>query len=309
MPGFDSPRFGHVLTAMVTPFDSNGALDLDAARDLARWLVDHGNDGLVVTGTTGEAPVLNDDETLSLWAAIAEAVTVPVIAGAGSNDTAHSVRLTKEASKLGVDGVLAVCPYYNRPSQAGIEAHLRAIAGATPLPIVVYDIPVRAGRKISTAQILKLAREVPNVVALKDAAGNPAETASLISSAPDDFDVYSGDDNMTLPLLAAGAVGVIGVATAWTGSDHQEMFRLWGKGDIAAARLVNSRMLESFAFETGDDAPNPLPTKAMLREVFGLPVGQARLPMGPAPEWVAARAHEVWANLQAWRDAWPNRPA
>jgi 4-hydroxy-tetrahydrodipicolinate synthase len=309
MPGFDSPRFGHVLTAMVTPFDAKGALDLDAARDLAKWLVDNGNDGLVVAGTTGEAPVLTDDETLSLWAAVAEAVTVPIIAGAGSNDTAHSVRLTKEATKLGVAGILAVCPYYNRPSQAGIEAHLRAIAGATPLPIVVYDIPVRSGRKIATAQILKMAREVPNILALKDAAGNPAETTSLISNAPDDFEVYSGDDNMTLPLLAAGAVGVIGVATAWTGSDHQEMFRLWGKGDIAAARLVNSRMLESFAFETGDDAPNPLPTKAMLREVFGLAVGQARLPMGPAPEWVVTRAHEVWANLQTWRDAWPNRPA
>jgi 4-hydroxy-tetrahydrodipicolinate synthase len=309
MPGFDSPRFGHVLTAMVTPFDANGALDLDAARDLAKWLVDNGNDGLVVAGTTGEAPVLTDDETLSLWAAVAEAVTVPIIAGAGSNDTAHSVHLTKEASKLGVAGILAVCPYYNRPSQAGIESHLRAIAGATSLPIVVYDIPVRSGRKIATAQILKMAREVPNILALKDAAGNPAETASLISNAPDDFEVYSGDDNMTLPLMAAGAVGVIGVATAWTGSDHQEMFRLWGKGEIAAARLVNSRMLESFAFETGDDAPNPLPTKAMLREVFGMAVGQARLPMGDAPDWVVTRAHEVWANLQTWRDAWPNRPA
>jgi 4-hydroxy-tetrahydrodipicolinate synthase len=305
---FDSPRFGHVLTAMVTPFDANGALDLDAARDVAKWLVHNGNDGIVVAGTTGEAPVLTDDEKLSLWAAVAEAVTVPVIAGAGSNDTAHSVDQTREASKLGIAGILAVCPYYNRPSQAGIESHMRAIAAATPLPVVVYDIPVRTGRKISTAQLLKMAREVPNIVALKDAAGNPAETAALISSAPEDFEVYSGDDNMTLPLLAAGAVGVIGVATAWTGSDHQEMFRLWGKGDITAARLVNSRMLESFAFETGDESPNPIPTKAMLREVFGLPVGYARLPMGEGPDWVAPRAHEVHANLQAWRDAWPNRP-
>lgn len=309
MPGFDSPRFGHVLTAMVTPFDKDGALDLDAARDVARWLVNNGNDALVVAGTTGEAPVLTDDEKLSLWAAVAEAVTVPVVAGTGSNDTAHSVHLTKEASKLGIAGILAVCPYYNRPSQAGIEGHMRAIASASDLPVIVYDIPMRSGRKMSSALLLKLAREVPTIVALKDAAGNPAETAALISSAPDDFEVYSGDDNMTLPLLASGAVGVIGVATAWTGSDHQEMFHRWGKGDIVGARLVNSRMLESFGFETGDESPNPIPTKAMLREVFQLPVGEARWPMGPAPEWVNRRAHEVWANLQVWRDAWPNRPA
>ena len=301
-------RFGHVLTAMVTPFDENGKLDLDAARDLAKWLVDNGNDGLVVAGTTGEAPTLTDDEKLSLWAAVAEAVTVPVIAGAGTNDTAHSVRLTMEASKLGVSGILAVGPYYNRPSQAGMEGHMRAIAAATDLPVVMYDIPIRTGRKMTTATLLRLARDVSNIVALKDAAGNPGETAALISSAPDGFEVYSGDDMMTLPLLASGVVGVVGVATAWTGSDHQEMFKLWAKGDTEGARLVNARMLESFAFETGDEAPNPIPTKAMLRTVFGLPVGEARLPMGDAPDWVEPRAREVWANLQRWRDAWPSRP-
>ena len=239
-------RFGHVLTAMVTPFDANGKLDLDVARDLARWLVDRGNDGLVVAGTTGEAPTLNDDEKLSLWAAVAEAVNVPVIAGAGSNDTAHSVHLTKEATKLGVSGILAVGPYYNRPSQAGMEAHMRAIAAATTLPVMVYDIPIRTGRKMTTATLLKLAREVPNVVALKDAAANPGETAALIANAPDGFEVYSGDDIMTLPLLASGAVGVVGVATAWTGLDHQEMFSLWEKGDIAGARQVNARHARKF---------------------------------------------------------------
>ena len=216
-----SARFGSVVTAMVTPFDDKGALDLDAARDLARWLVANGNEGLVVTGTTGESPVLTDDEKLALWAAVAESVTVPVIAGAGSNDTAHSVHLTREASQLGVAGILAVCPYYNRPSQSGIDGHLRAIAAATPLPVVVYDIPVRTGRKITTATLLRLACEVGNVLALKDAAGNPGETAAVISNAPDGFEVYSGDDSMTLPLLAVGAVGVVGVATAWTGGDHQ----------------------------------------------------------------------------------------
>ena len=293
-------RFGRVLSAMITPFDQHGALNLDAARSLARWLQDQGNDGLVIAGTTGEAPVLTDDERLSLFAAVIEAVTIPVIAGTGTNDTAHSVHLTKEAAALGAAGVLAVCPYYNRPSQAGIEGHMRAMAAASDLPVMVYDIPVRSGRKISSALLLKLAREVSNVVALKDAAGNPGETAVVIANAPDGFEVYSGDDGLTLPLLASGIVGTVGVATHWTAPDHVEMFDLWEKGDIAGARAVNARMLESFAFETGDDAPNPIPTKAMLRHL-GHAVGQARLPMGDAPAFIEERAPQVWANLQARR--------
>ena len=300
-------RFGTVLSAMVTPFDANGALDLDAARTLARWLQDNGNDGLVLAGTTGEAPVLTDDERLALFAAVIEAVTIPVVAGTGTNDTAHSMHLTKEAAALGAAGALVVCPYYNRPSQAGIDAHIRACAAASELPVMVYDIPIRTGRKITTATLLRLMREVSNVLALKDAAGNPGETAALISSAPAGVEVYSGDDSMTLPLLAAGAVGVVGVATHWTGSDHQDMFKLWDKGDVVGARAVNARMLESFAFETGDEAPNPVPTKAMMRH-RGLAVGQARLPMGVEPEWLAGRTEEVWANLERWRAAWPNRP-
>ena len=295
-------RFGRVLSAMVTPFDDNGALDLDVARQLARWLQEQGNEGLVVAGTTGESPVLTDDERLSLFAAVIEAVTIPVVAGTGTNDTAHSVHLTKEAEALGAAGILAVCPYYNRPSQAGIEGHLRAMAAATPLPQMVYDIPVRTGRKISTALLLKLAREVPNVVALKDAAGNPGETASLIAHAPEGFEVYSGDDGLTLPLLASGIVGTVGVATHWTAPDHQEMFRLWDAGDTAGARRVNARMLDSFAFETGDDAPNPIPTKAMMRHM-GFAVGQARLPMGNAPAFVEERAPKVLADLIARRGA------
>jgi 4-hydroxy-tetrahydrodipicolinate synthase len=300
-------RFGRVLSAMVTPFDSDGGLDLEAAKVLARYLQEHGNDGLVLAGTTGEAPTLNDDERLSLFAAVMEVVTIPVIAGTGTNDTRHSIHLTKEAAALGAAGVLAVCPYYNRPSQSGIAGHMAAIAGATDLPVMVYDIPVRTGRKINSSTLLKLFREVPNIVALKDAAANPGETAAVISSLPPGREVYSGDDVMTLPLLASGIVGTVGVATHWTGPDHQEMFDLWEKGDTEGARLVNSRMLESFAFETGDDAPNPIPTKAMMRHL-GIPVGQARLPMGDAPQFVEVRAPAVWANLQRWRDAFPDRP-
>jgi 4-hydroxy-tetrahydrodipicolinate synthase len=289
-------RFGHVLTAMVTPFDGDGNLDLDGARKLARWLQDHGNDGLVVAGTTGEAPVLTDDERLSLFAAVAEAVTIPVVAGTGTNDTLHSVHMTSEASKLGVAGILAVCPYYNRPSQAGIEAHMKAVAAASDLPVYIYDIPVRTGRKIATATLLRLAHEVPTIVGVKDAAGNPGETATLIANAPDGFEVLSGDDNMTLPLLAVGAAGVIGVATHWTGHEHQELVKLWQKGDTAGARAVNARLLPSFAYETGEDAPNPIPTKVMMN-VLGLDVGEARLPMGPPPEWVEGKAREVLVGL------------
>jgi 4-hydroxy-tetrahydrodipicolinate synthase len=301
------PHFGRVLSAMVTPFDDEGELDLDVAAELARYLQSNGHDGIVLAGTTGEAPALNDDERLSLFAAVVEAVTIPVVAGTGTYDTRHSVHLTREAKALGAAGVLAVCPYYNRPSQAGIEAHMRAIAAASDLPVMVYDIPIRTGRKMTSALLLRLARDVPNVVALKDAAANPGETAAVISSAPPGFEVYSGDDAMTLPLLASGIVGTVGVATHWTGDDHQLMFDLWDKGDIAGARLVNSRMLESFAFETGDEAPNPIPTKAMMRHI-GIAVGQARLPMGPAPDFVERRAPEVLMNLQRWRDAYPERP-
>ncbi|QQS25112.1 MAG: 4-hydroxy-tetrahydrodipicolinate synthase [Actinomycetota bacterium] len=291
------PRFGQVLTAMVTPFDATGALDLDAARDVARYLQDNGNDGLVVAGTTGEAPVLTDDERLSLVAAVAEAVTIPVIAGTATNDTAHSVHLTAQAAALGAAGVLVVCPYYNRPSQAGIAGHIRAVAGATTLPVVVYDIPVRTGRKVNTATLLELAHDVPNMLGLKDAAGNPGETARIVAAAPAGFEVLSGDDAMTLPLLAVGAVGVIGVATHWTGREHQRLFERWQAGDTAGARALNAQLLPSFAYETGDEAPNPIPTKVMMN-LLDLKVGECRLPMGPPPPGLADRAREVLDGLE-----------
>lgn len=295
-------RFGRVVTAMVTPFNADGSLNLDGARRLAKWLQDNGNDGLVVAGTTGESPVLTDDERLSLFAAVTEAVTIPVIAGTGTNDTAHSVHMTKEATKLGVAGILAVTPYYNRPPQSGIEGHMRAVAASTSLPVVVYDIPARTGRKIATSLIIKLATEVSNIVALKDAAGNPAETAVLMAQAPAGFELYSGDDGLTLPFMAIGGSGVIGVATHWTASDHQEMFALWEKGDTNGARRVNARMLESFSFETGDDNPNPIPSKVMMN-VLGLQVGEARLPMGIPPAGLEERAKKVLENLRAARAA------
>jgi 4-hydroxy-tetrahydrodipicolinate synthase len=294
--------FGQVLTAMITPFDANGALDINEAIRLAKWLEEQGNDGLVVSGTTGESSTLTDTEKLELWNAIIGAVTIPVIAGSGSNDTAHSVHLTREVTKMGAAGILAVGPYYNRPPQTGMAAHITAMAEATTLPVVVYDIPVRTGRKISTATLAKLANTVPNIKALKDAAGNPAETANLMAMVPKDFELYSGDDGLTLAFLAYGGTGVIGVATHWSAPEHQAMITAFKNGDVATARAYNDILLESYAFETGDDNPNPIPSKVMMN-VLGFNVGTCRLPMGPPPSGLDARAREVHANLQKARTA------
>ena len=247
----DMSRFGEVLTAMVTPFDADGKLDLDAARDLARWLVAQGNDGLVIAGTTGEAPTLADAEQFDLVRAVVEAVTVPVIAGAGSNDTPHAVQLTKAMAGLGAAGVLSVTPYYNRPSQAGIEAHFRAAAAATKLPVILYDIPIRTGRKIENAVLLRLAREVSNIVAVKDAANDVGSSAKLMAEAPDGFELISGNDDQTLPLLSIGGSAVIGVATHWCAAECKEMIVAYKKGDVDSARQINARLIPSWTFETG----------------------------------------------------------
>jgi len=294
--------FGQVLTAMITPFTADGALNIDEAVRLARWLEANGNDGLVVSGTTGESSTLTDSEKLELWDAVIKAVSIPVIAGSGSNDTAHSVHLTKEVTALGAAGILAVGPYYNRPSQAGLVAHITAMAGATNLPVVVYDIPVRTGRKISTASLARLANEVKNVRALKDAAGAPAETANLMAMVPRDFDLYSGDDGLTLAFLAYGGVGVIGVATHWSAPEHQRMITSFRNGDVDGARRMNDILLESYAYETGDDNPNPIPSKVMMNHL-GFDVGECRLPMGPPPAGLAERAAQVHANLEKARAA------
>ncbi len=290
------PRFGRVLTAMVTPFTEDGALDLDGAARLAQWLVAHGNEGLVVAGTTGESPTLTHAEQADLVAAVVAAVDVPVVAGAGSNDTRAAIDLTGRCTEAGATGILHVAGYYNRPSQAGLDSHFRHCAAATHLPVIVYDIPGRTGRKVATETMARLAHEVPNIVGLKDAAGSPGETARLLEMAPDDFEVYSGDDSLTLPLLSIGAVGVIGVATHWVGQQMAAMFDAFESGRVAEAAAINRRLLDSYDFETGDDAPNPVPTKCMMR-VLGLPAGPCRLPMGPEPSGLEDRAREVLAAL------------
>ncbi len=291
-----SARFGRVIPAMITPFTSEGELDVQGAVDLARRLVAQGAEGLVVSGTTGEGPTLEDTEDWELWKAVSEAVTVPVIAGTGTNATAHAVSQTRRAGECGVAGVLVVTPYYNRPSQAGMSAHFRAVAEATSLPVMLYDIPVRTGRKISTPLMLQLAREVPNIVAVKDAAGDPGESARVIAEAPPGFELYSGDDSMTLPLLAVGAVGVVSVCAHWTAPEMAAMFDAVEAGDWARARELNASMLDSYDFESSDEAPNPVPTRAMLN-ALGLSVGECRLPMGPTPEGLEVEAMEIHERL------------
>lgn len=294
------PRFGTVLTAMVTPFNAAGDVDYDVAARLAKWLVEQGNDGLVIAGTTGESPTISHAEQVKLFQVVREAVSVPVVAGVGSNNTSESLSLIKAAVAARVDGLLIVCPYYNRPSQAGLLRHFGTLCDASALPVMLYDIPVRTGRKVETDTILELARTCPTMVALKDAAGSPGETARLIAQAPAGFEVYSGDDNLTLPFLSVGVVGVVGVATHWCAAEMSQMVTAYQRGDVVRARQLNAVMLESFEFETSPVAPNPVPSKAMLR-ALGWAVGECRPPMGPTPTGLEDHARRVYAKLQQHR--------
>ena len=292
----DAPRFGTVVTAMVTPFDSDGGLDLDAAVSLARHLAENGSDGLVVAGTTGEGPVLDDPERIALFRAVIEAVTIPVIATSGTNDTAHSIMMTKEAKAAGAAGVLVVTPYYNRPSAAGLSAHFRAVAAATDLPVILYDIPARSARRIGPELTVQLATEVSNIVAVKDATGDVASAARVVAEAPAGFELYSGDDSLTLPFASIGGVGVISVASHWAGPVFAQMLAAHGAGDVARAADLNRVLLESYLFESSEEYPNPVPAKAACR-ALGLAVGQCRLPNAPAPQSLDDQAQSVIAGL------------
>jgi 4-hydroxy-tetrahydrodipicolinate synthase len=281
---------------MITPFDSDGGLDLDGAVAVARHLAASGSDGLVVAGTTGEGPVLTDDERIELFRAVIGAVDVPVIASTGTNDTAHSVMLTKEAEASGADGVLVVTPYYNRPSAAGLSAHFRAVAEATDLPVVLYDIPARSGRRIGPALTVELAREVRNIVAVKDSTGDVAAAATVVAESPAAFEVFSGDDSLTLPFLSVGGVGAISVASHWAGGMFAELVDSHRSGDVGRATTVNQQLAESYRFESTDEYPNPVPAKAACR-ALGLPAGQCRLPNAPAPKALDDQARAVIAKL------------
>jgi 4-hydroxy-tetrahydrodipicolinate synthase len=204
--------------------------------------------------------------------------------------------MTTAAAEAGMDAILAVVPYYNKPPQSGLELHFRAVAEASDLPVMLYDVPGRTGRKLATETTLRLAREVPTIVALKDAGGDPAETATLIAQAPDGFEVYSGDEPLNLAFAAVGAVGVVGVATHWTGRQQQELWAAVDKGDYATARQVNARLLASFGYMNSDTCVFSQSVKVAMG-VLGVPVGDCRLPLGPAPAGTAAAASTILSEL------------
>jgi 4-hydroxy-tetrahydrodipicolinate synthase len=276
-------RFGSVITAMATPFHQDGSLDLGRAEELASWLVDHGSDGLVVAGSTGEGATLSDKEKVDLWRAVVHAVgdRAPVIAGSGTYDTAHSIHLTKEAQAAGCDAVLVVTPYYNRPPQRGLDAHFRAVAAGTDLPNILYNIPSRTATVIEPETLLTLAHEVENIVGVKDATADFATAARVIREAPEGFEVISGNDGDTYPLVCLGAAGVIAVASHLAGERMNEMVRAAKQGDLGTARKLNDEV--SPLYKALFIVSNPIPLKAAM-EMLGQPVGDPRLPLVPATE-------------------------
>jgi len=285
---------------MVTPFRADGAIDFDVAIELATYLVGEGCDGLVVAGSTGEGSSLSDKEKLELFACVAGAVQVPVLAGATFADTARSVELTRQVLDTGVTGVLATTPAYARPSQKGIAAHFAAIARATELPIMLYDVPVRTGRKIAASTTIDLVSSHANIVAIKDASGDLASAAHYKAVLGDDIDMYSGDDSDILPFMGIGAAGLVSVAAHWAAREFAEVVQSAERGDWVRARAFNERLASSYAFEASELYPNPMPAKAALR-YLGLDVGQCRLPHSPSDDTLDADAAKIVAALQASR--------
>jgi len=295
------PRFGRVLTAMVTPFTPQGEIDFDVAATLAKYLVEHGSDGLVVAGSTGEGPALTDEEKLSLFTHVANSVSVPVIAGSTFANTEQSIALTKKLKGTAVAGVLATTPAYSRPNQNGIRAHLGAIAESTELPIMLYDIPSRTGRKIAGDTSIALANNYKNVVALKDASGDLVTARQVKQALGSGFDLYSGDDGLLLPFLVEGAVGIVSVASHWAGPEFQELVAAFEQGDMPKAQSVADKLVPSCEFEGNETYPNPMPSKAMMRAI-GIPVGQCRLPHAPSDETLDAQAAALWNQVRSSRD-------
>jgi 4-hydroxy-tetrahydrodipicolinate synthase len=285
---------------MVTPFGEDGELDVAAAAELAQYLVAHGSEGLVVAGSTGEGSALSDEEKLSLFAAVAQAVTVPVVAGTTSADTARSIELTRKVAGLGVAGVLATTPAYARPSQKGIAQHLSAVAQATDLPVMLYDIPSRTGRKIAPATTIELVRENANIRALKDASADLPAAATVCATLGERLDLYSGDDALTLPFMAIGAVGLVSVAAHWAGDEFAAMIAAANAGQWERARSLNATLASSCAFESTEAYPNPVPAKAALR-ALGVAVGECRLPLGASDDVVNAQAQQLVRELAATR--------
>ena len=284
------PRFGRVLTAMVTPFDASGSVDYDEAGRLAQWLVAHGSDGLVVTGTTGESATLNREEKLRLYKTVREAVgtSAKVLAGTGSYDTSETVVLSLEAEETGVDALLVVTPYYNRPSQEGLYQHYKAVAEATELPVVLYNVPARTAVNLEAATVLRLA-QIENIVAVKEASGLMAQVGEIALNAPNGFQIYGGADEVNLPILALGGVGNISVVSHVVGPDLQAMHQAFFAGDMDTARRLHLATLPMT--RAMFSAPSPVPTKTALAMMDVLPGSRVRLPLVDASEKERALIH------------------
>lgn len=289
-------NFGQILTAMVTPFDQNGEIDFSATKNLIDYLIANGTDGLVIAGTTGESPTLSTEEKVELFKFVVNVVDgrVPVIAGTGSNSTRASIQLTRLAEATGVDGVMLVAPYYNKPCQEGLYLHFKAIAESTKLPIVLYNVPGRSVVNMSVDTVVRLS-EIPNIVAIKEASGDLDAMAQIIHNTPDSFTLYSGDDGLTLPALSIGGAGVISVASHVIGNEMQTMIKKFESGNLKGAAADHRRLLplmkELFS------APNPSPVKAALN-LTGIQVGGVRLPMIPLNAEQTSELQRVLNSVQ-----------
>ncbi len=287
-------RFGAVVTAMVTPFRDDHTLDLDGAQVLARHLLDHGTDSIVVAGSTGESPTLTHAEKLDLFRAVIEAAEGRggVICGTGTYNTAETIELSRQAQELGADGLLIVTPYYSKPPQRGLLEHFTKVASEVDLPVIAYNIPGRTGIRLEHRTLLQMA-EVPNIVAVKDSTGDFQAISRLISEAPTDFEIYSGDDWATFGYMCLGAVGVVSVAAHVVGDRIHHMTDLVESGDIPAARKVHEELTPLFnaLFIT----TNPIPVKTALR-ILGLPAGPPRLPLVPATADEHERIHKALSD-------------
>jgi len=270
-------HFGRVSTAMVTPFDKKGHIDFAKTTQLVNYLIENGTESLVIAGTTGESPTLSKEEKLALFDHVVKVVNkrIPVIAGTGSNNTYASIELTKKAEQLGVDAIMIVAPYYNKPNQEGLYQHFKAVAEATSLPVMVYNIPGRSAVNIHPDTIIRLSK-IANIVAVKEASGDLNAMTHIVANTDDDFVLYSGDDSMTIPVLSIGGVGVISVASHVIGNQLQEMVKAFFNGENEKAAKMHQQLLP--IMQGLFAAPSPAPVKTAL-QVSGLDVGSVRLPL------------------------------
>lgn len=287
------PYFGRLLTAMVTPFNADGSVNSGAAADFAEWLLANGSDGLVVEGSTGEAATMTLDEKLEVLKAVVKRVNgrASIVVGAGTNCTASTIELVHAVEGCGVDGVLVVGPYYNKPTQEGYYQHFAAVAKATKLPIIVYNVPGRTGSNIAPATVARLAKDFSNIVAIKEAAGNVAQVAELYRLLPADFTIYSGDDGLILPFMSVGASGLISVLSNVNGKILQDLMQAYSEGRVANAAEINKKMVplaDAMFMES-----NPIPIKYAVTKVTGIDAGNPRLPLTPLTAASAAKLDAI----------------